>query len=59
VHDGGEVAYVIGNYDEVIAAKDGKTAPETLRCHFLARWEKNVSGTWTLDRFFVTPMPRK
>lgn len=58
VHDNGSVAYQYGHYSERLTPKKGG-APTDYRMHFLARWKKDASGAWLIDRFYATPMPKQ
>lgn len=57
-HDGGNSVYVFGNSSETVQAKDGKTPPSTVRCHFLIRWVKGADGEYRMQHFVAVPVPQ-
>ena len=58
VHDDGRVAYQLGNYQETVTPKDGKSAAVNYHNTFIARWKRSADGSWVADRILVTPLPK-
>ena len=57
-HDNGHVAYLLGEYQETLTPKDGKSKPMQFHNKFMARWKRAADGGWLWDRMIVVPLPK-